>query len=228
MLVLTSGNALSSTLLGILVEVEMGWIVVALLVLVVLWWVFAASKHAEPPADVSMVPEHFVVFDLETTGLYPDRHEIIEIGAIRVHRDADEHQTFQALVKPSKRVPKRITELTGITNEMIQADGLELVEALSEFRDFVGDLPLVAFNAEFDDACLRAACATTSTDHFANEVCCALQLSRRAWPWRKSFRLADISRDGNLSLDDTHRALGDCRRTMIVYIAAAREVGSYR
>lgn len=175
-----------------------------------------------------MVPESFVVFDLETTGLDADRHEIIEIGAIRVNRDADEHQTFQALVRPNKPVPKRITELTGITDEMVRSDGLELVEALTEFRSFVGNLPLVAFNAEFDDAFLRAACASTSTDPFANEVCCALQLSRRAWPWRKSFRLTDIARDGNLSMDETHRALGDCRRTMIVYIAAAREVGTYR
>lgn len=208
-------------------EVEMEWVAV-LAVLIVLWWIYTSVKKAAPVADVSMVPERFVVFDLETTGLDAGRHEIIEIGAIRVNRDSDMHETFQALVKPSKRVPKRITEITGITNDMVQADGLELFEALTEFRDFVGDLPLVAFNAEFDDAFLRAACASTSSDPLANEVCCALQLSRRAWPWRKSFRLVDIARDANLPMDGTHRALGDCRRTMIVYIAAAREVGTYR
>lgn len=205
----------------------MGWVIFAV-VLAALWWVFMAARQTSAPADVSMVPQCFVVFDLETTGLDAGRHEIIEIGAIRVNRDADEHQTFQTLVRPNKRVPKRITELTGITDEMVRSDGLELVEALTEFRSFVGNLPLVAFNAEFDDAFLRAACASTSTDPFANEVCCALQLSRRAWPWRKSFRLTDIARDGNLSMGETHRALGDCRRTMIVYIAAAREVGTYR
>src|SRR4029453_2294546 len=128
--------------------------------------------------------------------------------------------TFQTLVKPKNRVPKKITEITGITNEMVQSDGLELVEALAEFRSFVGYLPLVAFNAEFDDAFLRAACAATASNHFANETCCALKLARRAWPHRKSFRLSDIARDGNLSMDDTHRALGDCRRTMIVFAAA--------
>ena len=205
----------------------MEWVIFAV-ALAALWWALMAVRQTSARADVSMVPERFVVFDLETTGLDADRHEIIEIGAIRVNRDADEHQTFQTLVRSNKRVPKRITELTGITDEMVRSDGLELVEALTEFRSFVGNLPLVAFNAEFDDAFLRAACASTSTDPFANEVCCALQLSRRAWPWRKSFRLTDIARDGNLSMDETHRALGDCRRTMIVYIAAAREVGTYR
>jgi DNA polymerase III epsilon subunit family exonuclease len=208
-------------------EVEMEWLI-GLIVMIVIWRMVAPSKPVASPANVSMLPEQFVVFDLETTGLHADRHEIIEIGAIRVNRDGVDHQTFQTLVRPSKRVPKRITEITGITNEMVQSQGIELVEALNEFRDFIGNLPLVAFNAEFDDAFLRAACATISTDPFANEVCCALRLSRRAWPWRKSFRLADLARDGNLSTDDTHRALGDCRRTMIVYIAAASEVGTYR
>lgn len=205
----------------------MEWVILVA-VLIALWWVYAAVKKSPAVADVSMVPERFVVFDLETTGLDAERHEIIEIGAIRVNRDSDVHETFQTLVRPANRVPKRITEITGITNDMVETDGLELVEALTEFRNFVGDLPLVAFNAEFDDAFLRAACAATSTDRFANELCCALQLSRRAWPRRKSFRLADIARDSNLSMHDTHRALGDCQRTMIVYIAAAREVGTYR
>ncbi len=188
----------------------------------------SAFERPAAPADVSMLPERFVIFDLKTTGLRAEEHEIIEIGAIRVDRDGENHQTFQALVRPKKRVSKKITEITGITNEMVQADGIELVEALAEFRDFVGDLPLVAYNAKFNDAFLRAACAATASDHFANEICCALKLARRAWPQRKSFRLSDIARDGNLSMDDTHRALGDCRRTMIVYAAAAREVGTYR
>ena len=202
--------------------------VVGLAVVALIWWLLARSKRPAVPGDVSMLPERFVVFDLETTGLRSEQHEIIEIGAIRVNRDAEDHQTFQTLVRPKKRVPKKITEITGITNDMVQSDGIELVEALAEFRSFVGDLPLVAFNAEFDDAFLRAACAATASYHFANETCCALKLARRAWPYRKSFRLSDIARDGNLSMDDTHRALGDCRRTMIVFAAAAREVGSYR
>jgi DNA polymerase-3 subunit epsilon len=162
--------------------------VVGLAVVALIWWLLARSKRPAVHADVSMLPERFVVFDLETTGLRSELHEVIEIGAIRVNRDAQDHQTFQTLVRPRKRVPKKITEITGITNEMVQSDGLELVEALAEFRNFVGDLPLVAFNAEFDDAFLRAACAATASNHFANETRCALKLARRAWPHRKSFR----------------------------------------
>lgn len=203
------------------------FIAIALLALFV-WWLLRGKSLPKVPADLSMLPERFVVYDLETTGLNPERHEIIEIGAILVNRDSEEHLTFQALVTPKKRVPKKITELTGITQEMIATDGTPLGEALSEFREFVGNLPLVAFNAAFDDAFLKAACQSVAADPFANEVCCALKLARRAWPGRKSFRLADLARDGNLSAEGTHRALGDCRRTMLVYSAAASIVGSYR
>lgn len=202
-------------------------IALAILALIV-WWVRRQNKQPLRPADLSMLPERFVVYDLETTGLEASRHEIIEIGAILVNRDEDEHLTFQTLVKPTKRIPKRITELTGITADMVESEGRELHEALTLFREFVGELPLVAFNAEFDDAFLRAACESLAAPHFTNEVCCALKLARRAWPGRKSFRLSDLARDGNLSAEGTHRALGDCRRTMIVYAAAARQVGTYR
>lgn len=206
----------------------------AVLVLAILaglvWWLIKRSKHHAPsgPSDLSALPERFVIFDLETTGLDPAKHEIIEIGAIRVNRDSENHETFQALVKPGKRITKRITDLTGISNEMVVTAGMGLSEALSEFRSFVRDLPLVAFNAEFDDAFLRAACTSVDSSHFTNEVCCALKLARRAWPGRQSYRLSALAKDGNLQMDGEHRALGDCRRTMIVYAAAASATGSHR
>jgi DNA polymerase III subunit epsilon len=106
--------------------------VVGLAVVAFIWWLLARSKRPAVPADVSMLPERFVVFDLETTGLRSELHEIIEIGPIRVNRDAEDLQAFQTLVKPKNRVPKKITKITGITNEMVQSDGLELVEAPAE------------------------------------------------------------------------------------------------
>ncbi len=208
----------------------MGELFVVLLIAAGVWWLVSRSKGGARTgrSRLSVLPERFVVFDLETTGLDPCRHEIIEIGAIRVNRDSEHHDTFQALVKPKKKISERITDITGISNEMVNQDGIPLDNALSEFRDFVGDLPLVAFNAEFDDSFLRAACASVASNPFTNEVCCALKLARRAWPGRKSYRLSALAKDGNLAMDGEHRALGDCRRTMIVYAAAAAETGSYR
>lgn len=205
----------------------------AVIIALILIWLIARlmrkGENAKPPAaDLSVLPERFVIFDFETTGLDPTKHEIIEIGAIRVNRDGQQHDTFETLIKPSKRISKRITEITGISQEMVDHEGSPLVEALAEFRMFVGELPLVAFNAEFDEGFLRAACISIASDHFTNDVYCALKLARRAWPGRRSYKLSDLARDGNISLDGEHRALEDCKRTMIVYGAAAGVVGSYR
>jgi len=175
--------------------------------------------------DLSVLPPQFIVLDLETTGLKPDQHEIIEIGAIRVHRDSNKHDTFQALVKPSQKVPAKITELTGITQAMIDADGGEPATALRDLHSFVGDHRIVTFNAEFDMGFLHQAAARHGL-RFSNDVSCALKMARRAWPGRKSYRLTDLARDGNLALNDEHRALGDCQRALHIYAAAASKLRS--
>lgn len=99
---------------------------------------------------IKLLPSVFVVVDLETTGLGAEHHEIIEIGAIRVTLGAYEHDTFQVLVKPSGRLPQRITRLTGITQTMIDVKGASIHEAMSKFSAFIQDAPLVTYNASFD------------------------------------------------------------------------------
>jgi DNA polymerase III epsilon subunit family exonuclease len=106
------------------------------------------KTHEKP--NLQVLPKQFAVFDLETTGLNPSKHEIIEIGAVKVNRDSNKHITFQSLVKPSKKIPKKITEITGITQKMVDTDGEELESILQQFDEFIGDLRLVAFNADFD------------------------------------------------------------------------------
>ena len=196
----------------------MGWVLIAILAATILYFWVNRRRNS----DLSVLPERFVVFDLETTGLKPEAHEIIEIGAIRVNRDSDNHDTFQALIRPRKKIPKKITEITGITQDMVEKEGDSLEIALPQFLEFVGNLPLVSFNAEFDMAFLTTALSKVQAGvSVNNRVSCALKMARRAWPGRKSYRLSDLAKDGGLSSDDTHRALGDCKRAMIVYTAAA-------
>ena len=184
----------------------------------------AIAPASSPRHDLSMLPEHFIVLDLETTGLNPERNEIIEIGAIRVHRDSDHHEAFQALVKPTKKVPQFITEMTGISQAMVESEGDQLEVALADFVEFIQDLPLVTFNAQFDMGFLHYA-AKRHGLVIKNRYTCALKLSRRAWPALPSYRLHDLAKMGKLSEEDTHRALSDCKRAMIVFTAAASEVG---
>lgn len=172
----------------------------------------------------SYLPEQFVVLDLETTGLDADKHEIIEIAAIKYTRGETSQQTFQCLVKPSKKLPKKIVELTGITDEMLEKDGSELRSSVEGFAAFVGGLRLVTFNADFDMAFLQHAATTSGLPQFTNPVSCALKMARRAWPKRESYRLVDLAKDGQIDEGKAHRALEDARRALIVYSAAVDQL----
>lgn len=197
-------------------------IVIVAVVLYYLWRTQSAKK-----TSLSHLPPTFIVFDLETTGLNASTHEILEIGAIKVYRDATEHETFQTLVKPSKKVPKKITEITGITQAMVDAEGKPIEEAFREFRAFIGELHLVTFNAEFDMAFIHAAALKQGTP-VRNSVACALKMARRAWPGMKSYRLGELAKQGNLNIEGVHRALADAQLAMIVYGAAARKLGTIK
>ncbi len=90
----------------------------------------------------------YVVFDIETSGLYIPFNEIIEIGAVKIKNGiiVDE---FASLVKPKKKLHKEITDITHITNEMLN-DELPIEEVLPKFKEFIKDSILVAHNAHFD------------------------------------------------------------------------------
>lgn len=179
-----------------------------------------ATAIAQEPVRLSdFLPSQFVVLDLETTGLNPVTHEIIEIGAIRVTLDSQNQLAFQTFVKPAKKVPRKITSITRITQEMVESKGLPLKDALCQFKEFVGELPIVTFNAKFDMAFLHNA-ASKEGISFSNPYTCALKRARRAWPGLPSYRLVDLARMGNLSDVDTHRAVGDCTRALIVFTSA--------
>ena len=201
----------------------MGTLLLLVAIAAIAYWYFSHCKQKALPVDISHLPERFVVFDLETTGLDSTKHQIIEIGAIRVNRTSDNHETYQNLVLAKRKLPKKIIELTGITDELLKSEGVPIEQALREFADFAGDLRLVSFNSDFDLPFLHNAASQHGLE-FRNPTSCALKMARKAWPKRQSFRLMDLARDGNLSLHNQHRALGDCERALHVYIAAASKL----
>lgn len=171
-----------------------------------------------------LLPRQFVVVDLETTGLDSYADDIIEIGAIKYTIGETGHKAIQCLVKPTVKLPKRIVEITNITDEMLDADGIEISVALEKFKEFVGDLPLVTYNAEFDIGFLHSAaerCGTTITNRYT----CALKLTRRAFPGMPSYKLTEVSKLMKLTDISQHRALGDAERTITVFCVSTLKHG---
>lgn len=169
---------------------------------------------------------NYVVFDLETTGLSSATHEITEIGAIKVI-DGEVADKFEMLVKPTKKITKKITEITGITNEMVE-DKPPIEEVLPQFIEFIGKLPLVAHNADFDYGFLCENYRRIYGKEFRRKKSCTMKMYRKwykeTWDEKApSAKLKDVIFDllGNeefLSyLNNAHRGLNDAEFTQKIY-----------
>lgn len=171
------------------------------------------SDATETPAANSA---DYVVLDTETTGYSCHTESLIELAAVKV-RNGQIIDSFQSLVAPSTPLPENVSELTGITSEML-ADAPDLRSVLPDFIDFIGELPFVGHNIPFDLAFINEACAqlfilgldeTKQID--------TLPLSREKFPGRKNYKLKDVAAYCGIPIGNLHRALDDCELTMQCY-----------
>jgi CRISPR-associated protein Cas2 len=162
------------------------------------------------------LPVDYVVIDLETTGLSVTEHEIIEIGAVLV-RDRQIEARFHALIKIDSKVPSSIEALTGITNELLNKEGRDLSEVMSEFIAFVGKLPVISHNANFDYNFIREACQRSDLPLFSNRCIDTLSLSRRLVEDAKDYKLSTLMDYFGIHKDGSHRSMQDCLSTQKLY-----------
>ena len=97
--------------------------------------------------------ENYVALDLETTGLSPKNDRILEIGAVKIE-EGRETGRIATLIDPQMKIPERIRELTGITQEMVAGQPTP-AEAVRAFLDFCGELDLMGHNLIFDYSFLK-------------------------------------------------------------------------
>lgn len=181
------------------------------------------TQRTKKPALIpATLPEEFIVFDLETTGLSEAHDSIIEIGAIKANlsdlQNNKPASTFQTLIRSTDKIPENIVELTGITTKMVVTDGVSLEQAVKDFFAFAGNRPLVAYNAPFDLRFLDAAINQCNLPERTNPAFCALAVARQAWPGRQSYKLNDLA--NSVDAGQAHRALADCHRALIVFVTA--------
>jgi DNA polymerase III subunit epsilon len=169
-------------------------------------------------ADAALTGLDFTVVDVETTGWAPEEAAITEIGAVRL-RDGRVVAEFGSLVNPGIPVPAAITELTGISDQMlVTAPPVSVV--LPELLEFAKGSVLVAHNAPFDLRFLLAASAQTGLDWPEFEVLDTVRLARHlmAAPQEVPDRkLATLARFFDTTVRPSHRALDDARATADVF-----------
>lgn len=150
----------------------------------------------------------YVVFDIETTGLSRINDRMIQIAAVKIDGNKipraiknqvketdptsplrDDAKVYNAFINPGRKIPRKITELTGITNSMVKRQPGEKA-ILAEFFRFVGDRILVAHNGIRFDVLFIEEATTRSRLNLENFLCLdTLWLSRKLYPGERSHKL---------------------------------------
>ncbi len=169
--------------------------------------------------------ETVAVLDFETTGMSPrlgDRPTEIAVALVCDGRIVDR---FQSLMNPRRPIPADITRLTGITQAMV-AGAPPVAVVMRDAARFVGDRPLVAHNAAFDQRFWVAELGHLGLDGAASFACTML-LSRRIYPQLPDHRLATLVRALALPKPGrAHRAMVDAEMTAHLWCRLVADVGA--
>lgn len=163
------------------------------------------------PKFKDFIKDSYIVTDLETTGLSPERDKIIEIAAVRI-TDGKPDGTFSTLVNPKRHIGSEITSLTGISDSMVKS-APTISEAMPEFLRFIGDTPLLGHNLIRFDMGFLQNCAAVY-----NDCIDTLVLARHIKANFTGFSLEALCSYYGIVNDNAHRALSDCLATHEVYV----------
>jgi DNA polymerase-3 subunit epsilon len=170
--------------------------------------------------------EVFTAFDVETTGLIPGVHRIVEIGAVsfRVEGVID---VFQELVDPGVPMPEDAGRVNGITDDMLQGKP-DASSVLPRFLGFLGSSHPVAHNAMFDVGFLYCDAARLGLTAPDIPVLDTRLLAMKAFPGRVRYSLESLRQDHGLGSAEAHRALADaqsCRELFLLCVERLSEAG---
>jgi DNA polymerase-3 subunit epsilon/ATP-dependent DNA helicase DinG len=155
-----------------------------------------------------------VAVDIETTGLNPEEDAIIEIGAVKFNGRRVEDE-WSSLVNPRRSIPSFISQLTGISNSMVQNAPL-LRDVIADLMAFCGEMPVLGHNVRFDLSFLNRAGALKQ-----NTPIDSYELAAVLMPTASRYSLSSLAAQLNVLLPATHRALDDARATHAVFLALA-------
>ncbi len=163
------------------------------------------------PAWYNLAMPSIVAIDIETTGLDPTKDAITEIGAVRFNGKRVEAE-WSTLVNPNRPIPTFITQLTGITNEMVR-NAPPFRSVAPDLATFVGNAPVLGHSVRFDLGFLQKAGILTLNDAIDTYEMAAVLL-----PTARRYNLGALGRElGILMTGELHRALDDARLAAQVF-----------
>lgn len=174
------------------------------------------QKARKMQAARAKFPTSYVALDIESSGMLPTDDHIIEVAAIRCMEGEDDIE-FARLIRFDGELSPGIVALTGITEEMLKAEGVDCGQAMRELNEFIGNLPVICHNAIFDISFIRQACKQHGVAMPRSRVLDTLDISRRAFKHLSDHKLSTLAQALGIRPEREHRALSDCRTLKRVY-----------
>lgn len=153
----------------------------------------------------------YAIVDIETTGGSARFEKITEICIIQ-HDGEKITGEFTSLVNPERSIPYYITNLTGITNEMVE-DAPKFYEIARDIIELTEGRTFVAHNARFDYSFIREEFRSLGYN-FRRKILDTVALSRKLFPGYSSYSLGNICSKLGIIINDRHRAAGDALATV--------------
>ncbi|MFL2095550.1 exonuclease domain-containing protein [Marinilactibacillus psychrotolerans] len=168
----------------------------------------SANVRENKGSSIIDFPQNFTIIDIETTGLDPRYDEIIEVSAIKISND-QVVERFSSLIKSEYSIDSFITELTGITNDMVKK-APEGKEVLTKFLEFVNDDVVVGYNVHFDVNFLYDNILEVLDQHFSNTIVDVMRIAKKVIKDTKNYKLQTVAAYYNVSSETMHRGEADC------------------
>lgn len=171
-----------------------------------------------PASSDSIFSTVFTVFDVETTGLSPERNRMTEIGIVKI-KGGEVIEEYETLINPGQFIPPGITSLTGITNEMVHLKPVfeEIAGEIMSFMFSEGEsIILAGHNVRFDYGFLNASLQRAGYNKLGVPSVCTARLARRLSRQLPSKSLDSLKRHFGVHTRRKHRALDDARATATI------------
>lgn len=181
----------------------------------------APWKRLPPAAFAAAAAGGFVAFDCETTGLSPQSDRLVELSAVK-YVAGQRVDAFSTLINPGIPIPDSASAVNHITNNMVR-NAPDPASAVAIFLDFAGSLPLVAHNADFDIAFVRAAFSDPCPGFAYGD---SLAIARKLLPSLPNHKLTTCLQYLGIRPGALHRAEADAEGCAAIVVRWLRYRGT--
>lgn len=162
----------------------------------------------------------YAIVDIETTGGFASGNGITEVAVV-LHNGREEEGRYSTLINPRQSIPRYITALTGITNEMV-ADKPGFDEVAPHLFNLLSGRIFVAHNVNFDYSFVKSHLDSCGYDLQVKKLC-TVRLARKIYPGHHSYSLGNLCRALDIDINNRHRAEGDADATARLFTKMMRD-----